>query len=150
MRALLEAGSASRGDLLAAGRGAFPWGDGGSVQAAGSRGQRPRVNGAGQGRKGENDAVCLAHTHSLPEDRAALLGQRKVKILKAFKLFSFHLGSRLLSRSAAEWPEQRAGPLAFKGELRAGRESWLVWVLLFCSITRNGFMVLYGTAPKLG
>lgn len=119
------------------------------MRAAGSRGQRPRVSGAGQGRKGENDAACLARTRSFPEDRAALLGQRKVKILKAFKLFSFHLGS-LLSRSTAEWPDQRAEPPAFKGELRAGKESWLVWVLLFCSVTRNGFVVLFGTAPKLG
>lgn len=46
-----------------------------------------------RGRDGENSTLCSAWAHSFPEDRAALLGQRNVKILKAFKLFSFYLGA---------------------------------------------------------
>lgn len=45
---------------------------------------------------------CSARVRSFLEDRAALLGQRKVKILKAFKLFLFYLGSFFLLWSSAK------------------------------------------------
>lgn len=46
--------------------------------------------GSSQGWPWEND-ICVGRA-SLPEDRAALLAQREVRMLKAFQLFSFYCG----------------------------------------------------------
>lgn len=62
-----------------------------------------------------------------------------MKILKAFKLFSFHSGSLFLLWSSAGWPEQHVEPLTeFRGELRVERKPWLGWVLLFCDLQGRG------------
>lgn len=53
----------------------------------------PCIGAAPWGWDGENNTLCLAWACSFPEDRAALLGQRNVKILKAFKLCYFYLGA---------------------------------------------------------
>lgn len=74
-----------------------------------------------------------------------------MKILKAFKLFSFYLGRLFLLWSSAKWPDQHVGPLTeFKGELRVERKSWLMWVLVFCNLQGRGFIFLYETLSKLG
>lgn len=74
-----------------------------------------------------------------------------MKILKAFKLFSFYLGSLFLLCSSAKRPDQHVEPLTeFKGELRAERKPWLAWFLLFCSLQGRGFMFLYEALSKLG
>lgn len=79
----------------------------------------------------------------VPEDRAALLGQRKVKILKAFQLFSFYWRAFFFF-CCAELLTQNVEPIPkVKGELKVGRKSWFVQFLLFLQVTRKGFLYFY-------